>query len=128
MLFLISLEPYLFNVVTLYGHPTELLVVDYASIFYALNMAGLMAILGFFTNELAIEERKLIAPDLLRAVRKARNAMFIAAVLFLSTIIPQFWTWRIQDVPLRFCLWLLPTIVFFAGRILSKTEASKKRS
>ncbi len=125
MLFLISLEPYLFNLVTLFGHPTEVTVVSDASVFYALDMAALMAILGFFTNELAVEERRLVAPQLLGAVRRARNAMFIAAVLFLLTIFPQFWTWRIQEVPLRFYLWLVPIIVFFSGRILSRTEASK---
>lgn len=128
MLFLISLEPYLFNLVSLFGHPTEIVVVDYASVFYALDMTGLMAILGFFTNELAAEERKLVAPELLRGVRKARNAMFVAAALFLLTIIPQFWTWTFQDVPLRFYLWLLPITVFFAGRILSKNEASESES
>jgi uncharacterized membrane protein len=118
MLFSVSLEPYLFNLVSLFGHATETEVVHYASILYALNMAALMAILAFFTRELTIEEKQLIAVELLEPYKKVRNTLLIAAGLFLLTMFPQFWFWRIQDVPSRFYLWLIPLAVFWIGRFL----------
>jgi hypothetical protein len=38
MLFSVSLVPYLFNLVALYGHATETVVVEYASVFFAADM------------------------------------------------------------------------------------------
>jgi uncharacterized membrane protein len=61
LLFLVSLESCLFNLVSLFGHVPETSSLMYASVLYALDMAGLMTILAFFTHELAIEEKKLIA-------------------------------------------------------------------
>ena len=52
---IISRAPYLFNLVSLFGRAAETRVVEYASFFYALDMAALMVILVFFTHELAIE-------------------------------------------------------------------------
>lgn len=117
MLFLVSLEPYLFNLVTLFGRATETQVVEYASLLYAADMAALVVILAFFTHELAIEEKQLIAPELLEPYRNVRNSMLISVGLFLLTMAPQLWTWRIQNVPLRFCLWLIPISLLWIGRL-----------
>jgi uncharacterized membrane protein len=99
LLFLVSLEPYLFNLVSLFGHVAETPSLMYASVLYALNMAGLVAILAFFTHELATEEKRLIAPELLRTYKNIRNYLFLAAGIFLLTMLPQFWEWRIMDIP-----------------------------
>jgi hypothetical protein len=40
---------------------------------YGLDMTGLMAILAFFTHELAIEEKKLIAVELLEPYKKSET-------------------------------------------------------
>jgi uncharacterized membrane protein len=117
MLFSVSLEPYLFNLVSLYGHANETEIVQYASLLYALDMATLVIILAFFTHELAIEEKQLIAVELMKPYRKVRNSMLISASLFLLTMAPQFWDWRFQEMPLRFFLWLIPLTVFLVGRI-----------
>ncbi len=61
LLFLVSIEPYLFSLL----NSTEVAVFDYASVLYALDLAGLMAILALFMHMLTIEERKLIRPELL---------------------------------------------------------------
>jgi len=127
MLFSVSLEPYLFNLVSLFGHAAETEVVHYASILYALNMATLMAILASFTHELAKEERKLISLELLQPYKKVRNSTFIAAGLFLLTMLPQFWIWRIQDIPLRFYSWLIPLAVFWIGRSLEGPPKPNQR-
>jgi uncharacterized membrane protein len=126
MLFSVSLEPYLFNLVSLFGHASETQVVEYASLLYALDMAGLMAILAFFTHELAIEEKQLIAPELLEPYRKVRNAMLMSVGLFLLTMFPQFWSWRIEDVPLRFLLWLVPLAVFWIAPLRGPSKSNQK--
>lgn len=122
MLFLVSLEPYLFNLVTLYSHVNETVVVEYASVLFAADMAALVVILAFFIHELAVEEKQLIAQELMEPYRKVRNSMVLSTFLFLFTMIPAFWGWRILDVPLRFYLWLVPIAIFWIGRLPEKTE------
>jgi uncharacterized membrane protein len=122
MLFSVSLVPYLFNLVTLYGHATETVVVEYASVFFAADMAALVTILAFFIHELAVEEKQLIAPELMKPYKRVRNSMVISTFLFLLTMAPQFWLWNFQDVPLRFYLWLVPLAIFWVGRLPEKPE------
>jgi hypothetical protein len=127
MLFSVSLEPYLFNLVTLFGHSTETVVVEYASVFFAADMAALVVILAFFVHELAVEENRLIAAELMEPYRGVRNSMLLSAVFFLLTVAPQFWSWRIQSVPLRFYLWLIPLIIFWLGRLPEEPRAAGAR-
>ena len=117
MLFSVSFVPYLFNLVTLYGHTDETIIVEYASVFFAADMAALVVILAFFIHELAVEEKQLIAAELLGPYRRVRNLMILSALLFLITTAPQFWQWEIQNVPLRFFLWLIPIAIFWIGRL-----------
>jgi hypothetical protein len=117
MLFSVSLVPYLFNLVTLYGHANETLIVEYASVLFAADMAALVTILAFFIHELAVEEKQLIAAELIEPYRRVRNLMALSTLLFLLTMAPQLWQWQIQNVPLRFYLWLIPIAVFWMGRL-----------
>ena len=117
MLFSVSLVPYLFNLVTLFGHTNETIIVEYASVFFAADMAALVVILAFFIHELAVEEKQLIAAELMGPYRRVRNSMVLSALLFLLTMAPQFWQWEIQNVPLRFYLWLIPIALFWIGRL-----------
>jgi len=127
MLFSVSLVPYLFNLVTLYGHANETVVVEYASVFFAADMAALMFILAFFVHELAVEEKQLIAVELMEPYRRVRNFMILSTLLFLLTMAPQFWQWRIQNVPLRFYLWLVPIAAFWIGRLQEGPKHLKDR-
>jgi uncharacterized membrane protein len=122
MLFSVSLVPYLFNLVTLFGHTNETIIVEYASVFFAVDMAALVVILAFFIHELAAEEKQLIAAELLKPYRKVRNLMLLSALLFLITTAPQFWQWEIQNVPLRFYLWLISIALFWIGRLPEKPD------
>jgi uncharacterized membrane protein len=120
MLFSVSLEPYLFYLVGLYDRVNEALVVEYASLLYAADMAGLVCILAFFTNELAKEEKQLISPELIKPFKKTRNIMLASAVLFVITMAPQLWTLNIAGLPARFLLWLIPLVVFYVARLPEK--------
>ena len=121
MLFTVSLEPYLFYLVGLYDQVSEILVVELASLLYAADMAGLICLLAFFTNELAKEEKQLISPDLIKPYKKTRNIMLASAIFFLITMAPQLWTLKILGLPARFLLWLIPLFVFYAARLPEKS-------
>lgn len=104
MLFLVSVEPYLFYLVSRYDH-VETGLLDYVSTLFALDLGGLMAILAFFTHSLALEEKKLISQELISRYRRIRNSLFLSAGLFLLTALPEFWSWSVQDLPMRFYVW-----------------------
>ena len=127
MLFLVVIEPYLFYLVGLYGHTHESGMVDYASVIYAFDMGGLMAILAFFNHELSVEERNLVPQELLPRYKRARNRLFLSAGLFFLTALPQFWLWRIDDVPVRFYLWFAPLVVSWISRGLRIGRDSSKK-
>jgi len=105
MLFLVSIEPYLFYLVSRYGHLVQSDLLDYASTLFALDLGGLMAILAFFTHSLALEEKKLISQDLISRYKRVRNYLFFTAGLFFLTALPEFWSWSVQGLPIRFYIW-----------------------
>ncbi len=128
MLFLVSLEPYFFNLVTLFSHASTLSFLNEASDLYALDMTGLTAVLGFFTHQLTIEEKKLVPAHLLGRYKTERNVFFIATGFFLISIVPQFWTTRLLNTPLRFLLWIVPIIILQATRLMHFHPGERQNS
>lgn len=111
LLFLVSLEPYLFYVNIIFDLAEHEILLNTASILYALDMAGLMLILTLFTHELTIEERGLLPKDSLRAYRRVRLTFLISGVLFAITVLPIFWTLKLQGFPIRFYFWFVPLAI-----------------
>jgi hypothetical protein len=114
-LLLVGLEPYLLSIVqgTLFVvNPADqnLTMADYASSLYALDLAGLVAIQGFFTHILSKEEKGLIPPTLLHKYRVGRNAQLLLSAVFVLSALPQFWTTSILGLPLRIQFWWIPLI------------------
>ncbi|HUI23210.1 MAG TPA: TMEM175 family protein [Nitrososphaerales archaeon] len=100
LLFLVSIEPYLYNLINSSldrGITTSL---------YAADMGALFLVMTFFLGELTKEERKLIPRSLLTSYRLQAYGNLAAAALFLISILPVFWIWDIQGVPMRFVLWM----------------------
>jgi uncharacterized membrane protein len=124
MLFLVAIEPYLFYLNTTFDLSQDLVLLDTASILYALDMAGLMAILALFTHQLTIEEKQLIPQTLLRMYRTTRTNLLVSSALFAVTILPVFWALTIQGMPLRFYVWFAPLILSSTRRI-STTQKSR---
>lgn len=121
LLFCVSLEPYLLSQVdTNLGTGVPSLL-DYSSVLYAIDMAAMMLILAFLTHQLTMEERELIPSESLWRYRRLRNYSVLWAAFFLLTILPQFWTFRYLDTPLRFYFWIVPLIasIVFGTRRLS---------
>ena len=122
MLFLVAIEPYLFNQLSiglgLTASPT--LSLDVASATYALDLGAIWAILAAFTNVLTIEEKKLVTPDLVQKYRLTRNLEIIVAAIFLVSILPPFWTTMIGTTNLRYVMWALTFFVRRIGKVYSK--------
>jgi uncharacterized membrane protein len=115
MLLLVGLEPYLLSIIqgALFAvSPTDLNLgmADYASSLYALDLAGLVAIQGFFTHILSKEEKGLIPSKLLHKYRVGRNAQLLLSAVFVLSALPQFWTTSILGLPLRIQFWWIPLI------------------
>ncbi len=125
LLFLVSLEPYFFNLVTLFSHNAGDLFLNEASIFYALDMTGLSAVIGFFTHQLTIEERRLVPNHLLGEYKQDRNSLFVASGIFLVSIAPQFWAIRVSQTPLRFLIWGIPIVLLQVMRFVHSLRRSR---
>jgi hypothetical protein len=115
LLFLVALEPYLFNnlrFVYLTGQMSGPLG-DVASTVYAVDIGAIYGILATFTNILTTEERKLVAPDLLNKYKFSRNLEIAVAIIFLVSAIPEFWT-----LNLRYFFWATTFFIFRIGTIV----------
>jgi hypothetical protein len=130
MLFLVAIEPYLFNQIsfgfTATGSPT-LPQID-ASATYALDLGAIWAILAAFTHILTIEEKKLVAPDLFRKYRLMRNLEIIVAAIFFISILPQFWDTVIGSTSLRYVLWALTFFVRRTANIYGRLAQRRSRN
>lgn len=127
MLFFVSIEPYLFYLNAVFDVTDHAILLDAASIAYALDMAGLMAILALFTHQLTLEEKNLIPQNLLAKYKHIRTTRFVSAALFALTILPLFWNWRIESTPLRFYLWFVPLVLPSITRVSEQTSSNQGR-
>jgi hypothetical protein len=128
MLFLVSIQPYLFYMISLSGHGGEEALLDYASLMYAVDMASLMAILALFSHELTIEEKQLFEPELTSRYVRIRNSNIIGTALFLVTVLPQFWSLRLLGTPLRFYFWYVPIVLSVARKAFEKPPRADRAS
>jgi hypothetical protein len=111
LLFLVGIEPYLFYLNITFDLLSHELLLNYASILYALDMAGLVTIIALFTHQLAREEKGLVPKESLAKYKRVRNTLFISAALFLVTVLPIFWNFKLWDLPIRFYFWFIPLIL-----------------
>ncbi|OLD35448.1 MAG: hypothetical protein AUI50_02120 [Crenarchaeota archaeon 13_1_40CM_2_52_14] len=128
MLFLVAIEPYLFNQLS-FGLNTvafSTLSQNDASAVYALDIGAIWAILASFSHILSSEERNLVAPDLLRKYRLFRNLELIVGGLFFVSILPPFWTYAIGGTNLRYVLWLLSFFVRRGGNLYSRAALKQR--
>ena len=113
LLFLVALEPYLFNTLGFFVASQTGELYDAASTVYAFDIGTIYGILALFTNILATEERKLVAPDLLRKYKHTRDLEIVVAIIFLLSAIPQFWT-----LNLRYYIWATTFFVYRGGSMM----------
>jgi len=122
LLFLVSIEPYLFYLNITFDLLTHEIFLNVASTLYALDMTGLMLILALFTQQLATEEKGLIPKELLGKYTGVRNTLFVSAALFAITILPVFWSIKLLGQPIRFYFWFIPLISSSIRRISERSQ------
>jgi uncharacterized membrane protein len=124
LLFLVSIEPYLFYLNISFDLLLHEVFLNLASILYALDMTGLMLLLALFTHELAKEELELLPKESVTSLKHVRNILFVSAALFAVTILPVFWTIRFLNQPIRFYFWFIPLLLSRARRVTQRQPRS----
>jgi len=105
LLFTVSLEPFLFNVLQLGSSDIR----DIASQFYAVDLGVMLAILASFTFVLADEDRKLVPRESKTEFRIEGVTLALAALVFFISTLGIFWTSRAPNgEPWRFYIWIIP--------------------
>src|SRR5947209_452797 len=130
MLFLVAIEPYLFNQISfgLNAVASSPLPQDVASATYGLDLGAIWIILAAFTHILTIEERNLVAPDLVHKYRLMRNLEIIVAAIFFVSLLPPSWTALIGGTSLRYVLWGLTFFVRRTGNLYSRLVSKRMKS
>jgi hypothetical protein len=128
MLFLVSIEPYLLSLLVLASFQSGAAVLIFASEAYAIDLAGLTAIMGLLANQLTIEDRKLVEPELVNRYRRIRNVQYFAAILFAVSALPPFWSWEIIGRPVRFYLWYAILATSWISRLAGSKRVSSQRA
>ncbi len=124
LLFLVSIEPFLFNQLLSSKIPSE-----YVSILFALDLGGLFAIQAFMTSSILTDKRRPI--HLLNHYRLLRNALVISAAIFFISALPIFWTLAIPinqntQIHIRFLIWTIPLIFPGIRRLFEHSKSAPK--
>jgi uncharacterized membrane protein len=107
LLFLVSVEPYLYNLITVSFVPLAgQLDSGVTTALYAVDMGSIFLIIAYFTHELTIEDRRLIPKELLKNYRLQRNTTIASAALFHVSTLPIFWSFVVFGLQARFILWM----------------------
>ena len=112
LLFLVSIEPYLFNQLLF---SQSLAWAENVSIVYAFDLGALFMIQTFFANSIVSEKKQSMSQELVGEYKFRRYILLISAVLFFVSALPVFWSWRIAlsndtQVQLRFIIWIIPLL------------------
>jgi uncharacterized membrane protein len=121
LLFLVSVEPYLFNML----FATAGIVWDNVSILFGLDFAAMYLILAFFNH--SIKRKKEPDPDFLKIFRAERNYDLLIAIVFVISSIPIFASVQVvhitvgdafYNLPLRPFIWIAALILGLLWRLI----------
>ena len=119
LLFLVALVPYLLNSVEVVdpslGAAQVYFIRDYASNLLAADIAAVFAVLALFAHLIGLEEKKLVAPELVALFRAGRNRMIVISVVLLVSIAPQFWEVSMFGIEARIQFWFVPLVSYWVG-------------
>ena len=125
LLLLVALIPYLLNNVILGDNPE---IRDYSSSLFALELAGILAILASFAHILGVADNRLVSPEGARLFRNGRNRLAILAVVMAISIAPPFWQVSLFGLQARIYMWSLPLISYWLGRAISPQSRTYRLS
>ena len=125
LLFLVAIEPYFFNILI---NSSSASITQNVSAYYALDIGCMNLILGYFTHQLTIEDKKLIPKELIQKYRRSRNFTIAEGVLFLVSAVPIFWNVEFLGTELRVILWIFSFPLGWTSRLserLGKSASDK---
>jgi hypothetical protein len=128
LLFLVAIEPYLFYLNITFDLLAHELLLNKASMLYALDMIGLIVIHALFTHQLTLKEGGLVQKESRVSYKRVRNTFFISAALFMITILPAFWTFKLWDLPIRFYFWPISLILSLVRHVPRRAAITGARS
>jgi uncharacterized membrane protein len=126
LLFLVSIEPYLFNELFVAKGGLSVPV----SAVYSVDLAAMFFILAFFLNSLANEDKHLVPKVLVSKYKLRRNMVLLVALTFTISIHPYFGDTVVAtfmggayDVTLRSVLWLIALFLSWGRRLIETFPA-----
>lgn len=117
MLFLVAIEPYLFNQIFGVNHQDWLSAFGlFVTSLFALDFGALLAILAAFSH-LALRQTVSNVPDARRRILLSqRTSQTVGAAFFLVSALPPFGTWTVSGTSVRLFLWLVPLFLIGVWR------------
>jgi hypothetical protein len=76
---------------------------------------------------LAVEEKQLVPNAFLRTYRLGRDSLLVVAALFLLSVLPFFWSWKFEGIPVRLILWVVILPIGWTVRLVGKPAESSNR-
>lgn len=124
LLFLVAVEPYLFNILHTAG-PTLL---DFASSVYAMDIGLITLILAILISVMVRYDirsnRKLTLP---RRYYYIRNGCALISAVMIISAVPVLWQIIIFGIPARFFIWLVILPIMWLSRFIKNKHKEKKR-
>jgi len=131
LLFIVSVEPYLFN--ELFATSGGLL--QSVSGVFGIDLALMYSILAYFSDTIATEARHLVPSSSLRRYRFARNRDFLVALIFAASVVPYLGQtvavsftsggittdWSIRDI-----MWFVALLIGLSSRVLRLLTGSEE--
>jgi len=105
LLFLVAIEPYLFNVLQSSTAPPAL--TRDVSVYYALDLGGMNLVLAYFAELLTRKEKGLLSAKTIHRFKLHRNGLLAVGGIFLISAFPPFWETSVLGIPLRIVLWVV---------------------
>ncbi len=117
LLMLVAIIPYLFDQVVSLSNTDD--VRNYASILFAIDLAGSLIIMAGFANIIADEESQLVDGPIMVRFRRSRNILLgLAVIVLVSLAVP--WDWLLLQVHVRVIVWLIPMAMFWFNRMRTR--------
>ncbi len=116
LLFLVVIEPYLFNILIVQNGASQISLAEEASVLYGIDLACMNLVLAFFSHSLTREGgRRKITSEQAERFRMSRDMLFLVGSIFALSALPVFWTLDLFGFRLRYLLWLmtLPMVSLF---------------
>ena len=127
LLFAVSIEPFLFNLLTIYPQATgsRIYLLPTTSALYGLDIGGMMVILALFYLTLADEEKKLVPKGMLKEIKLRAITTFLSAVIFLLSALPIFNYLTISYTYVRTDLWFSTLVINWGRRLYSRRRIGR---